>query len=280
MEAALAHPIFRPLRAFLDPLAAPFRTDLEQLNALADSAGLRVKSGKALRFVAPSATASRYGDYEMRVFRTGCVETRPENRHDFFNALAWLAFPATKAELNALHAGEIPLEQGRRGRFRDLLTLLDEGGAIVGCDDRALIEMLRGHRWKELFWKHRARVREAMQVHVLGHAVLEQALRPWPGITCKVMIVAAGGNPDESACAWLRGLRRTATPRDLASLPVFGYPGWSPGSEREEFYDDQRYFRPLAAPSPVKMRSGVGQAAAVAVRRAEESPGSAERDAG
>lgn len=280
MEAALAHPIFQPLRAFLNQLSATSRTDLERLNALAESAGLRVKSGKPLRFVAPAAAASRYGDYEMRVFRTGCVETRPDNRHDFFNALAWLAFPASKAELNALHAGEIPLEQGRRGRFRDLLTLLDEGGAIVACDDRALIEKVRGHRWKELFWKDRARVQQAMRVHVLGHAVLEQALRPWPGITCKVVFVAADGDPDEGACAWLRGLSRTATPHDLASLPVFGYPGWSPGSEGEAFYDDRRYFRPLAASSTVKMPAGVGQAAAVAVRRAEESPGSAERDAG
>jgi len=280
VETALAHPIFRPLRASLKQLAAPLGADLEQMNALAESAGLRVKSGKPLRFVAPTAAASSYGDYEMRVFRTGCVETRPDNRHDFFNALAWLAFPATKAELNALHAGEIPLERGRRGRFRDLLTLLDEGGAIVACDDRALIEMLREHRWKELFWSNRVRVRQAMQVHVLGHAVLEQALRPWPGITCKVMFVAADVDPDESACAGLRGLSRTATPRDLASLPVFGYPGWSAGSESEVFYDDQRYFRPRAVTSAGRMPSGVGQAAAVAVRRAEESPGSAERDAG
>ena len=38
------------------------------------------------------------------------VETRPGNRHDLFNALAWLAFPLSKAGLNARHAAQIPLE--------------------------------------------------------------------------------------------------------------------------------------------------------------------------
>jgi hypothetical protein len=239
-----------------------------------------VRSGKPLRFVAPSDEATRYGDYEIRVYETGCVETRPGNLHDYFNALAWLGFPATKAELNALHALHIPLEEGRRGRFRDLLTLFDEGGAIVACDDLELVRMTREHRWKQVFWENRDRLRGTMHVHVLGHAVLEQALRPWPGITCKAVFVTSRGDPDEQAAAWLRALQPGATPRDLASLPIFGYPGWHPDSERCEFYDDRRYFRPLAAVSAGKMAAGVGQAAAAAVRRTEESPGSAEQDAG
>jgi hypothetical protein len=282
VEAALAHPVFEPLRQALAGLAAPFRASLDQLNALAETAGLGVESGSALRFVAPSTMESRYGDYELRVFRTGCVETRPGNKHDLFNALAWLAFPRTKARLNALHASEIPREQGRRGRFRDLLTLLDEGGAIVQCDDARLIEMVRGCRWRELFWDNRARVLSSMRVHVLGHAVLEQALRPWPGITCKVVFAPAGKDPDEQAATWLAALSPLATPAELAPLPIFGFPGWMPEGERHDFYEDERYFRPFRRGLAGKMATGVGQAAAVSPsnRRAEESPGSAERDAG
>ena len=44
----------------------------------------------------------------------GRVETRPDNLHDFFNALIWLAFPRSKARINAMHAAEIPREGGRR----------------------------------------------------------------------------------------------------------------------------------------------------------------------
>ncbi|MGH8669061.1 MAG: DUF3025 domain-containing protein [Burkholderiales bacterium] len=203
---------------------------------------MRTESGRPVRFVPPSPSDPYY---EMRVFETGGVATRPESRHDLFNALAWLAFPRTKARINALHAAEIPREQGRRGRKRDLLTLLDEGGVLVECDDDALVDMARGFRWKELFWANRSRVQGAMRLRVLGNAVLEKALDPWPGVTCKALFVSPGRDVDEQAAAWLGALPAEATPHGLAVLPVFGYPGWLPGSEAPEFYDDTRYFRPF-----------------------------------
>lgn len=227
------------MRPWLDRLGS---RSLDRLNALAEEAGVRTQSGRPVRFVAPAA-ADAY--YEVRVYQTGCVETRPENLHDLFNALAWLAFPRTKALINAMHADEIPRERGRRGRKRDLLTLLDEGGAIVQCNDPELIGLLRAFRWKELFWGERARVQRAMRLCVLGHATLEQALKPWPGIACKALFVPAHAEPDAAAAAWLAALPADATPSALAPLPIFGYPGWLPGSERAGFYEDRRYFRPF-----------------------------------
>ena len=202
-----------------------------------------MESGRALRFVPPADAPGGYGDYEIQAYETGSVATRPESRHDLFNALAWLAFPRTKARLNALHAREIPREQGRRGRLRDLLTLLDEGGAIVACDDSELVGLVHGLRWKELFWDRRSRLAAAMRVSVLGHAVYERALEPWPGITCKALFVPASGDADAHAAAWLAALPADASPRSLPPLPVFGYPGWHPGSVAPGFYDDDRYFR-------------------------------------
>jgi len=207
-----------------------------------------------VRFV-PPAPADPY--YEVHLFETGQVQSRAGNLHDLFNALAWLAFPRTKALINALHAEEIPRERGRRGRRRDLLTLLDEGGAIVQCDDAELISLVRGFRWKELFWDERARVQRRMRFRVLGHATLEQALKPWPGIACKAIFVRfdadaeadaqadADADADAAAHAWLAALPAEATPDTLAPLPVFGYPGWLAAGERAEFYDDTRYFRPF-----------------------------------
>jgi hypothetical protein len=224
------------VRPWFARLAAP---TLAALNALAEERGLRTESGRAVRFV-PPRPADPY--YEVQVFETGEVQTRPGNRHDLFNALAWLAFPKTKARINALHAAEIPRERGRRGRLRDLLTLFDEGGAILACGDSELEALVRGHRWKELFWTRRAQVLACMRIHVLGHATLDMAGAPWPGITCKAIFIAAGADPDAGACAWLDAARR---PEELAVLPIFGYPGWFPGSDRESFYDDARYFRPL-----------------------------------
>ena len=262
------------MRPWLARLGTP---SLDGLNALAEEAQVCTRSGRPVRFVRPDGTDAYY---EIRVFETGCVQTRPDNLHDLFNALAWLAFPATKARINAMHAAEIPREGGKRGRRRDLLTLLDEGGALVQCDDPQLTDLIRRFEWKELFWQRRAKVRQAMRLRVLGHAILEQALRPWPGIACKALFVGHDEDPDAAAAAWLDALPADATPRAMAPLPVFGYPGWLPGNDRAEFYDDTRYFRPFIQASDTiggKIAAGVGRAAAA---QAEESPGSAERDAG
>jgi hypothetical protein len=264
LEAGLNHPIFDPVRAWLDRIgSAP---SLELLNSFSEEKNLRNECGKPIRFVPPSA-ADPY--YEVHLFETGRVQTRPDNRHDLFNALAWLAFPKTKARINAMHAAEIPKERGQRGRLRDLLTIFDEGGAIVCCGDE-VAGLVRQARWRELFVeRHRD-----FRIVVLGHAVLEQALEPRLGLTCKVIFADPARDIDAQAAEWLA--TRGTSPRDLPPLPVLGYPGWFPGNGAPAFYADERYFRPLQRS---KMAAGVGQAAAVA-QAAEESPGSKERDAG
>ena len=141
-----------------------------------------------------------------------------------------------------MHAAAIPHEQGQRGRLRDLLTIFDEGGAIVVSADTKLIQLVRESRWKELFWHQRQRVRETMHFVVLGHAVLEQALKPWPGITCKALFASPANDLDARAAEWLSQRGADASPRELAPLPVFGYPGWAE-NEAPDFYDDERYFR-------------------------------------
>ena len=216
---------------------------LPALNAAAAAQRLHTESGRALRFVPPSGSDPYY---EIHLFETGHVQTRVDSLHDLFNALCWLAFPRTKARINALHAAEMPREGGRRGRLRDLLTIVDEGGALVVCADGELNALIRECRWKELFWEQRDRVRAAMRFVVLGHAVLEQALDPWPGITCKVLFADPSREADAQAADWLAHLPADASPRLLAPLPVFGYPGWLPDSDDAAFYEDTRYFRPPA----------------------------------
>lgn len=215
---------------------------LERLNALAEKRGLKTESGRPVRFVPPG---EKDAYYEIKVYQTGRIETRPDSLHDYFNALAWLAFPLTKARLNAMHAAEIPRERGRRGRLRDLLTIFDEGGAIVQCDDASLVWLLKSFEWKKLFWENREKVVKAMRVVVFGHAVLEKALEPWPGITCKAIIVSDGARPDRAARDWLAGLAADASPRLMPPLPIFGFPGWHAENAAAAFYDDTRYFRPL-----------------------------------
>jgi hypothetical protein len=208
LEARLAHPIYEPLARWQG-----LRT-LDELNAAAG--GIRTEGGYGIRFVPPSPSPQ---PYEVKVFETGRVETRHGNLHDWFNALCWLAFPRTKARMNAMHAAEIPREGGKRGRLRDLLTIFDEGGAVVLCSDSELVSLLQMGKWRGLFLERRARVAQAMRIVVLGHAVLEQALTPRPGITCKVLFGPASATADAVAAAWLGGVKPGGGPRHHAPHP-------------------------------------------------------------
>ena len=89
-----------------------------------------------VRFVTPREHTERERRYyELHIAATGEVETRAENWHDLFNALAWIAFPRAKAAINAQHAAILEergeAEARRRSPERDALTVFDEGGVVV-----------------------------------------------------------------------------------------------------------------------------------------------------
>ena len=253
----LAAPIFaalQPSLARLDPERFPRHDDL---NALA---GTSVVSGGGapIRFVPPAPAKEASAEYETRIFETGEVPTRPDNWHDLFNALVWLAFPRTKAVLNKHHHEQILARRGERhrGTARDVLTLFDEGGVLVGAADTTLAGLLQDFRWKELFWTRRADVRRCMRFHVFGHAIYEKALQPYRGVTAKALVVdlapdvlqapTARQLAELDACAALHfsGPGALASTRSLSPLPILGVPGWEPDNEREEYYDDDSQFRP------------------------------------
>lgn len=255
-RARFSHPIYEPVRPALARLAREADwPDCARLDALAADLGRapRALSGHRVRFVPPPPQSE---SYELQVYAHGEVATRPHNWHDLFNAVAWLTFPRTKASLNAIHAREIPLRRDVRGPTRDLLTIFDEGGALVACSDPELLDLIRAFRWQDLFWRARPRLLEGLRIVVFGHAVLEKALAPWPGITCKALLMPVETDLlrapvqaltqvlDAAAAAWFDAFARCSSPRDLAPLPVFGYPGWSEGSASPAFYADTRYFRP------------------------------------
>lgn len=251
--AAYDHPVFEPVRPWLARLGDDWPTPAA-LNALAEERRLANARGLPLRFASPDCLAP--ANYELRIHATGTVATRPRNRHDLFNALAWLTFPRTKAAINALHAEHLPAQGGRRGRLRDALTLFDEGGALVALRDASLGALVLEHRWKELFWERRAEVLAGMCIAVLGHAVMEHALEPYPGITCRALFVPVAprrlhetasdlvDHLDAAAAAWFPA-RPELTPELLPPLPIFGYPGWLAENSAAAFYSDRRYFRPL-----------------------------------
>lgn len=247
---AYASPLFAPLRRWLDQL--PPVPDTTALGALVDGLPIHGENGQRIRFVPPQADGLAY---ECRIWASGEVETRPDNWHDFFNALVWLTFTKTKIAVSASHVRAMTPAGAARGKVRDALTHFDECGIVVISSQPALLDLLREFQWKKLFVERRAEVQSAMRFIIFGHATYEQLLKPFPGLTAKAVLYEV--TEDWLAMPLAEQLTavdvrlaadlasgRYQRPRDFHPLPVLGIPGVTPESEDPAYYDDTWQFRP------------------------------------
>jgi len=223
------------------------REPIVQLTRRAAERNVTTASGWPIEFVAADdAPAGRA--YESHIAATGRVPTRL-NRHDLFNALAWLAFPRTKARLNALHAAAIERDGigGRRGPLRDAATLFDENGALLVTADPVLPALLRERRWKAAFVEHRD-IWDSVRVLVFGHALMDKLVAPYKSITAHALVVELRADtPQAEVDARLaRRLDENFDTSAFLPLPVLGVPGWSRSASPID-YDDTAVFRPLRA---------------------------------
>ncbi|BCB26927.1 hypothetical protein SKTS_18130 [Sulfurimicrobium lacus] len=256
-------PMFEPLRGVGESLEKLERwPTLDELNALL-SPSIRTASGAAIRFVPQDGKPRCMEEkYEARIYLSGEVQTRTENWHDLFNALVWLAFPETKTAINALHFSAISqsasAEAGNRGKTQDVLTLFDESGVVVLYADDEQADLLREHRWTELFWERRQAVTERMKFVIFGHSLYEKALKPYVGFTGKGLMLRVGSSlaafPGEQAQELDQLIASGLAERvndALCPVPLLGVPGWWPDNETPAFYQNTEYFR---AKKPERVR--------------------------
>lgn len=248
-----ALPLYQPLTRWTRacPPDGPAQPEFDALAAAAHAAGLALPAG--LRFVC-DLTASDY--YELHIGKHAEVPTRSSNWHDWFNALAWLAWPRCKSALNARHRRAIERGERKRGPLRDAATLFDECGVLVPVADTALADALDSMRWKELFVEQRTAWGTRIAAYTLGHALFEQGLAPFIGWCGKAWLMPVAADfftlpleqqwtqLDEQLAATLADDSRMASPRELPPLPLLGIPGWSEANRNPAFYDDTGYFRP------------------------------------
>ena len=207
-----------------------------------------------LRFVAPDRM--RLG-YEERVHARGEIMTRPDNWHDFFNALVWLRFPRAKRALNDVHLRFIRRSgtRAQRGPVRDALTQFDESGIVVASADASLLDLLAARRWKELFWTRRPDVVASMRFLVFGHGLYDALRAPFYGICGRAAVFVVDrtviGSDAPALCSAVDPLlaARLAAdyyprPRALLALPLLGIPGVTADNASPAYYDDERQFRP------------------------------------
>ncbi|ART79233.1 DUF3025 domain-containing protein [Oceanisphaera avium] len=194
--------------------------------------------------------------YEQAVAQAK-VPTRYANWHDFFGAIIWFLFPQTKSLLTRLHMEDINAHGLKRTPRRDRITHFDECGLVLAVVNKEEAQtLLQHHQWHSLFIEQRARFGQDWQPFIFGHALYEQALTPFIGLTAKCIVIEVeadffllsrteqyaqldpllADNIDHSALF--------DTPRPLLPLPLLGIPGWWPANEDATFYDNQDYFRP------------------------------------
>jgi hypothetical protein len=245
------HPAFAPYRQLIDALdLGRIQPTLDELNSLASARRITQANGLPLRFIAAKGHLSAR-DYETHILHTGQVPTRADTWHDVMNALVWLRFPRFKAALNAAHGEAIGREtEATRGRRRDALTMLDESGVWVMSRDPALPVLLTDHAWQALFWDQRHAVETAMDFVVVGHALLEKLLAPYPAMTGKCLMLDADAcDPDAESHA-VSALQTIDSPHQLAALPVQGIPGWDAANAAAAYYANAGIFRPARIKPP------------------------------
>ena len=226
--------------------------ELAQLNAWALEARLALPDGKPLRF--GDAASGGALAYESAVRHDGVVRIRRDDWHDALNALVWLAFPKTKAALNARHMRDLASSTpNTRTRGRDAATLLDESGLVLVCGDPDIAQLLRERAWRSLFAARRDNVARATRPFAIGHGMLVKLLSPFRAITARTLIqpidpatlsedAAGHARMDEAAA---RAIGDAALrPELLPPLPVAALPGWDSEGLGERLFDDLSVFRP------------------------------------
>ncbi len=233
----MTHPAFAPYQRWLGRDPAPSRATLD---AWAREAGLD------LRFVDPGVPPPGALAYERRIAEHGEIAMRENSLHDRCNALAWLAFTRTKAQLNAIHVRDAQAATpNARSRRRDAATLLDESGMIVACADATLLDGWRRHAWRETFWLRRADVARLLGAYALGHGMLARANVAHRALTAKALVLplpAATPLAELDAAAAER-IAAGLVPEDLLPLPVAALPGWDREGLGEALFDDASVFR-------------------------------------
>ena len=244
--------LFEPISDWLGRSTSGGLASCDQLNDWIGDRSSEALAPRRLRFVPPDRSPLAY---EQRIHERGEIITRPDNWHDFFNALVWLRFPRTKAALNDAHLRCMRRGFGEgRGPVRDAVTQFDESGIIVASADPVLLDLLEGRFWKELFWVRRTECVAHMRFLVFGHGLYDALRAPFYRMCGRAAAIAVDRNLIEGEMDGLcdhvdthLAARFAADyyprPRALLALPLLGIPGMTPANASPRYYDDETQFR-------------------------------------
>ncbi len=259
-------PMFEPLRPLLTPLRH-YREwpGLDAYQALLDAQEepIRTLHGAPLKIVPQDGKPDHFEQhYAPRIYLNGEIQTRTRNWHDLFQLLTWFIFPRTKAVINAIHIPrarqriESGTDIGRRTPVENMLSLFDEGGAVLLSSDESLLQLVRDFKWKDLFWQRREELATKFDCVTFGHAMYEKGLKPYLGMTANTILLKVDASYfdkplaerlsciDAELAAIFEAGKPYTQPGDLQPFPILGMPGWDADNCKECYYDNSNYFRP------------------------------------
>ena len=219
-----------------------------------------VKQAHLKRFVCQNTMPDDKRYYEQIIFEDDVIPTRKESWHDFFNGIIWLRFPQTKAYLNELHIAEINAHGlNPRSKVRNHITHFDECGIVLFVRGETLYsrcqDMLQKQLWTELFCDLESEWHKTIQAFVFGHANLEMLLKPFIGLTGKVLLICIDDklnttkalDSEQADSILLEHLKDNATmfaSKPFYPLPILGVPTWHYDKQDSAFYNNKQYFMP------------------------------------
>ncbi len=198
------------------------------------------------------------GGYEVYIEAEQAVPTRPENYHDFYNAICWYHFPLAKKSLH-LHQCAFPAvvdSKNKRSPQQNAATLFDECGVIMLTSNPELFALLAEHQWMDVFWHRREELQKQSAFFMIGHALFEKMAYPYIGMCGKVLPVYCGQDvllkPYQEQLAFVDAGCAEVIPKycthtkALSTLPLLGVPDWYSANTEQSFYKNTDYFRPKA----------------------------------
>jgi hypothetical protein len=221
------------------------------------------------RFVCQDQLSNDPRYYEEIIFEDDVIPTRASTWHDFFNGLMWLSFNKTKAYMNQLH-----IEQSKRyglvprTKVRNHVTHFDECGLVLFIHGDTLLKSLHAYfseqNWDAIFVSLKAHWHKQIMPVVIGHANYEMLLKPFIGLTGKVLLVSTPESLLDSQKsngelkAWQdqrveydhllhKHLIENAVfeqNKPFYPLPILGVPGWHYEAQTSAFYANKQYFMP------------------------------------
>lgn len=238
---------------FWPPLAHLYRNWLkvEDYNALAKELYRSVPGDCHVAFSEQQSESF----YEWQIFQERRVPTRNQSWHDFFNNLTWLAWPRLKSALikrlceDSLVSGN---SSRKRSPLQNCLTQLDEFGAVICCDKKEIIALIKNFQWQSVFLA--PNLLKHCQCTLIGHGLFEKLLNPFIGLTAKAILVEVNAGYfqmsyleqlsfiDKVLASYLLSDDFPQSSKALQPFPILGWPGWY-ANQNEVFYGNKQYFR-------------------------------------